>query len=151
MPDPVSYQSTSPRHDLPLLFAAQAQKEVIVNESLGRLDALLHLAVQGESNDPPASPADGECWLVGTSPTGSWESHDGMIAAFFSGDWLFLAPRDGMRCWNDADSQFHYYADGWHVPARPASPNGGATVDAQARQAIDEIIAALEAAGITGP
>ncbi|WP_284123730.1 DUF2793 domain-containing protein [Parerythrobacter aestuarii] len=151
MADPVTYQSNSPRHALPLLFAAQAQKEPIVNEALGRLDALLHLAVSGQSNDPPQSPVEGECWLVGSSPTGSWQGQAERIAAWFANDWLFLEPRDGMLCWNADTSQFHFHASGWNVPVRPGAPAGGATIDAEARLAIDEIIAALTAAGVVGP
>ena len=80
MPDPV-FESRTARLNLPMLFAGQAQKEFTVNESLARIDALLHGAIDGESNTPPASAADGTAWLVGSSPGGDWAGHSGAIAA----------------------------------------------------------------------
>ena len=51
---------------------AQAQKEFVVNESLARIDALLHCAVEGVAAEPPGEPAEGECWLVADTPSGAW-------------------------------------------------------------------------------
>ena len=50
---------------LPYILANQAQKEVTHNQALALLDALVHLAVQDRDlASPPASPADGACYLV---------------------------------------------------------------------------------------
>ena len=130
------------------MLAGQAQKEFAVNEAHALTDALLHLAVEGEALDPPAAPAEGDCWLVGTPGTGDWAGHDGEIACRQAGTWLFVSPRDGLRAFNRATGQDWRYAAGWHVASTVADPSGGTTIDAEARTAISAIIQALKAAGI---
>lgn len=146
--DPISFSNASPRYRLPFLFSGQAQKEFIVNEAHALLDALLHPAAEGEAAVPPASPADGECWLVGASATGDWAGHDGKIACWQPGGWVFVNPRDGMRVLDKASGQAVLYAGGWRRIALPAAPSGGAIVDAEARAAIGEIVSVLQQAGI---
>lgn len=147
MSDPI-FDSRSLRHDLPYLFAGQAQKEGYVNEAFARIDTLLHMAVEGTANSPPAVPVEGECWLVGSAPSGDWIGHSGLIAALNSGNWLFFSPRDGMRVLNRATGQEMRFVGGWQVPARPDLPTGGQTVDAQARSAIAAIVDCLTGAGL---
>ncbi len=148
MPDPISFTSTSPRLALPFLFAGQAQKEFFVNEALARLDALLHPAIEAETNTPPASPVNGQCWLVGTAPTGDWAGRAGQLACRQSGNWLFAAPVTGMRVHDKAASRLVIYDGSWQRTANVAAPTGGTTVDAQARTAIAGLITALGVAGI---
>lgn len=148
MTDPISYQGVSPRHALPLLFAAQAQKEVVVNDALARVDSLLHMAVQGQANSPPASPGEGEAWLVDSAPAGSWVGHDGEIAIFSGGDWLYAAPVGGMTCWRLDERRFMHFDGGWSAAATVTAPAGGSVVDSEARQAIESMIDALKAAGL---
>lgn len=148
MPDPFSYTSATPRLGLPLLFAGQAQKEFYVNEAHARLDALLHGAIEAEANDPPTAPTEGECWLVGTAPTGEWDGHAGELACREAGTWLFVTPRDGIRLLDRSTGQLKLYRGGWLAPAAPALPSGGATVDVEARTVIGQLISALVEAGI---
>ena len=148
MPDPLTFDSTSPRFSLPLLFAGQAQKEAFVNEAHALTDALLHLAIEGEAAAPPATPVEGTSWLVAASPTGAWVGQAGKIACRQAGNWLFVAPRDGMVLLNRTDGQQRRYFAGWLSPAAPSAPSGGATVDAEARTAITALVAALRTAGI---
>mgnify|MGYP001045982694 CR=1 FL=1 len=148
MSDPFIFQSTSPRFGLPLLFAGQAQKEFFVNEAHALADALMHCAVEGELSVPPASPADGQAWLIGPAPTGEWSGHEGAIACRQAGNWLFVPPRDGMRLLDRATGQERRYLGEWKFPSVPLEPYGGSVIDAEARAAISDIIGALRTAGI---
>ncbi len=148
MSDPLSFDSATPRYALPLLFAGQAQKEFYVNEAHALADALLHCAVEGIADTPPATPADGTCWLVGPAPDGAWTGQAGKLACRQLGNWLFVAPRDGLAVLNRADGQVIRYLGGWSTPAAPALPTGGATVDAELRAAFAALLDALADAHI---
>lgn len=92
--------SETPNLKLPYILAAQAQKHVTHNEAIRALDALVQLAVLDRHlATPPASPADGDRYLVAASPTGAWAGEAGRIAAWQDGAWSFLAPRIGWILW----------------------------------------------------
>lgn len=148
MTDPLQFPSTTPRHGLPLLFAGQAQKEAFVNAAFSLCDALIHPIVEGEAGAPPASPAEGECWLVGAGAAGAWAGREGMLAARQTGTWMFLTPRDGMRVLDRASGQHVLYLGGWRRVAAVAPPAGGTVIDEQARAAVAGLIEALRASGI---
>ncbi len=66
---------------LPYLLAAQAQKHVTVNEALRLLDGLVQLAVLDRHlTTPPASPADGDRYIVASGATGAWAGWDLNVA-----------------------------------------------------------------------
>src|SRR3546814_14471192 len=88
---------TTARFQLPLLAAAQAQKEVTHNEALTLLDALVQPVVEaGPQNSPPLAPAVGQCWLVGAAPTAEWSESAGTNATLTAGGWRFAAPFAGL-------------------------------------------------------
>lgn len=150
MTDP-AFDSRTPRLDLPLLFAGQAQKEGFVNEVCARLDALVHGAIEGELAAPPAAPLDGQCWLIGASASGAWAGREGQLAARQAGNWLYFSPKPGMRVINRATGQDLRFNSSWSAAPRPAAPAGGTTIDAEARAAIGAILASLTTAGIIPP
>ena len=89
----------TPRLGLPWLMPAQAQKHVTVNESLGRLDALIQCAVQSRTaTGQPAAPGAGEAWILPAGATGAdWDGfaeHD--IAYHQDGAWRRIAARSGL-------------------------------------------------------
>lgn len=89
---------------LTYLEAAQAQKHVTVNEALARLDALVHLAVISRTlATPPATPVEGNRYLIAASPTGVWAGQAGKIAIYVAGQWVFATPREGWRLWVNAE------------------------------------------------
>lgn len=142
--------SATPRFGLPLLAVAQAQKEVTHNEALTLLDALLFAAVEsGPLSAPPASPVDGQCWIVGAAPTGAWAGQAAAIALWTSGGWRFLVPREGMRIVRLADGARLRFQDGaWNEPTILAPPDGGTVIDLEARAVLTALILSLEAQGL---
>jgi len=108
---------TTPNLSLTPLVSAQAQKHVTVNEALARLDAATQLAVlDRDLATPPATPADGDRYLVASAATDTWHGHDGDIAAWedATGGWLFLTPRPGWRLWLIDEAQMIVHTDtGW--------------------------------------
>lgn len=149
MTDPISFTSTSPRFALPLLFAGQSQKEITVNEAMLAADILLHPAIEAVISSPPATPSFGQCWLVGSSPTGAFAGHADQIAGWNEGGWQFIAPRNGLRVFDISTGADRLYLGGsWRNTAAPAAPSGGSVVDSEARTAIAAILAALNNAGL---
>jgi hypothetical protein len=111
------------RLGLPYIVTSQAQKEVTHNASLDILDALLQAAMVSVSvNTPPGSPVAGDCYIVGTSPTGAWASHAKALAYYTTG-WNFIAPWEGLTVWaKDANALYTYDGTNWGVSvATPTS------------------------------
>lgn len=89
--------TTTPRLALPYILTQQAQKEVTHAAGLNRLDALVQPVVQQVGlNAPPATPAEGQCWIVGASPTGAWAGQANRLAQRIGGAWVFHAPFVGL-------------------------------------------------------
>ncbi len=149
---PISFDSATPRFAMPLLYAGQSQKEAFVNEGVSMTDALLHCVIEGIASSPPATPVDGTAWIVGTSPDGDWSGQGGNLACRQAGQWLFVAPTDGMRVFNRALGQdLRRVGTSWTAPAAPAAPAGGATIDVEARAAIANLLQCLRDAGMFPP
>lgn len=108
---------------LPYLEAAQAQKHVTVNEALSRLDALTHLAVLSRvMAAPPATPAQGDRYLLPASPTGTWAAHAGKLALWLEGAWIYLIPREGWQLWvSDEDAMLSFNGTAWSAGGVPSS------------------------------
>jgi hypothetical protein len=106
---------STPRLQLPFIMAAQAQKHVTHNESLRTLDALVQLAVADKDlSDPPATPSEGEAYIVASGAHGAWEPHAGHIAIFQDGAWAFHAPREGWLAWvADEDKLYVFNGASW--------------------------------------
>ena len=160
---------SSGRFALPFLEPGQAQKELFHNEALAAVDALVHAAAQAiGSATPPASPAIGQCWTLGASPTGAWAGHGGALAAWTAGGWRFVGPVPGMLVWSIADGvHARWSGSAWIVgsvaatdvrvgglqvlgarQAAIAPPAAGATIDAEARATIGAILAAMRSHGL---
>ncbi|MDD3183631.1 MAG: DUF2793 domain-containing protein [Alphaproteobacteria bacterium] len=101
--------TTSPNLSMPYLVASQAQKEVTHNEALADLDCLAQLcAVSRALTTPPASPSEGDAYIVADSPTGAWAGQAGRVAIYFSG-WRFKTPKAGWIAFVQNESKFVVY------------------------------------------
>ncbi len=84
---------------LPYILPSQAQKHVTHNEALRALDAIVQLAVlDRDLTEPPASPAEGDRYIVATDATGAWAGKDGRIAAWQDGGWILVDAKPGWLC-----------------------------------------------------
>lgn len=90
----------TPNLSLPYLLSGQSQKHVTHNEALRRLDALVQLiATSRSAASPPATPANGECFIVATAATGNWAGKEGRLAVWQDGAWVFIQAKPGWRAW----------------------------------------------------
>ena len=106
--------SVTTKLGLPLLAAAQAQKHVTHNEALLKLDGLTQLsAVSYTTIAQPASPADGELYLLPAGKTGTnWAgAANHAIAHYHDGSWHFYTPAEGWIAWV-RDTHLCYVHDG---------------------------------------
>ncbi len=121
----------TPRLALPLIEAAQAQKHVTVNEALSLLDAFAQpVATSATAAAPPASPAEGACYLVPAGASGAWAGAGGKLALWSGGAWTFRAPFRGMVAFIADEGRLALYDPlrGW-ATARAISPHGAATAE----------------------
>lgn len=85
---------------LPTIAPNQALKHITHNEALRVLDAVVQLSVlDRDLTTPPASPAEGDRYIVAASPTGAWTGQAGAIAVFEDGGWAFVSPMQGWRAY----------------------------------------------------
>lgn len=123
------------------------------------------------SNVPPTAPLDGQCFIVGTSPTGAWAGEANTIAGYAPGGWRFVGAIAGMTVLDKSSGQTAAFdGTGWEIGtlrgskllvggnqvvgprlAAVAAPGGGATVDAEARAAIGLILDRLRVHGLIAP
>lgn len=100
--------NTTGRLLLPYILQSQSQKEVTHNDALNILDVLIQAVVQDVGlNTPPGSPTVGQCWVVGSSPTGAWVGKASQIAqAADGGGWFFVAPFKRLKLWNETADEY---------------------------------------------
>ncbi|MGQ0589944.1 MAG: DUF2793 domain-containing protein [Sphingosinicella sp.] len=160
---------TSARFALPFIVPGQAQKEAFHNEALVALDCALHACVETDPlADPPVAPEPGQSWIVAADSTGAWAEKTDALACWTAGGWRFIVPLAGMIVWNKAAGHWlHWTGGAWANGAWPVSaltidglqvvgerlpdvpsPSGGTTIDAEARSAIDLLIATLKSHGL---
>jgi Protein of unknown function (DUF2793) len=145
----MSELSSTSRWQLPLLAVGQMQKEVTHNEALARIDALLCALVEsGPQNAPPTAPLAGQCWLIGSAPTGGWDGRPHQLACWTSGGWRWIEPRGGMTVRISDGRLARFDGAQWMLPPSVSAPVGGATVDSEARTVIAALIVALRDQGL---
>jgi len=100
---------------LPYIMPSQAQKHVTHNEAIRTLDAVVQLAVDARHlSAPPATPADGNRFLIAAAPSGAWTGKEGQIAAWQDGAWAYLIPNAGWLAWVvDEERLISFDGAGW--------------------------------------
>lgn len=96
------------------------------------------------TNTPPGTPANGDTYIVGSSPTGAWTGHANAIAYYTTQNlgtagWDFWTPANGWLAYSQADSNFYKYngsswvvafSSGSFTTAGTALFTGGQTINA---------------------
>lgn len=105
----------TPNLALPYILAAQAQKHVTHNEAIRALDAVTQIGVASRTvATPPASPAEGVCYITPAAATGAWAGTAGRLAAYQDGAWMFFTPRTGWIAWvADESAAVVYSGSSW--------------------------------------
>jgi hypothetical protein len=108
----------TPRLKLPELAQMQELDAAGINDALIQIDAFTDIFLLGTFvNAPPASPADGDMYLTGASPTGAWTGQVYKLAYCIDGGWRFYAPFNGLRAYVAATHGFLVYANGAWIDA----------------------------------
>ncbi|MEP1522218.1 DUF2793 domain-containing protein [Ascidiaceihabitans sp.] len=102
---------------LPYIQPAQAQKHVTHNEALRVLDAVVQLNVlSATATTPPATPDEGDRYLVAATASGDWTGHDTELAVWDNGAWLYIAAQTGWVAFvRDTAGQVYFDGQGWEA------------------------------------
>jgi hypothetical protein len=105
--------SETARLHLPYIAPQQAQKQVTYNAAMALLDQLVQPAVKSRTTSvPPASPAEGDTYIVGPGASGDWSGKDGRFAAWRDGGWSFAVPGEGWLAYVLDTSELAVFAGG---------------------------------------
>lgn len=104
--------------------------------------------VSDSATSPPADAEEGTGFRVTSPASGDWANYEDNIAIRIGGAWHFVAPFKGMVIFDQRAEVMLHYNQGWRQAPEPAFPEGGSTVDIEARQMLTELIGALRIVGI---
>lgn len=118
--------STEPITGLAYQEAGSRQTDALQNAELNFYGAWLNCVVLSVGDTaPPATPANGDCYIVGTSATGAWAGHDKELAVY-RGGWQFYAPKEGVAAKDLATGDDYEYVSGaWTVKSGGGGSGGG--------------------------
>ncbi len=137
--------------------------------ALQRLDFLVQgVAEAAPVNVPPSSPALGATYLVGPEPAGDWAEHANALACWTEGGWRFCEPFFGLEVLLRSHNLLaRFDGENWQVGVVDASavkvngrqvlsaqqaaildPQGGATVDVEARATLAAVLKAIRNHGL---
>jgi hypothetical protein len=86
-----------------------------MDTNLKRLGAVVGLSVKDRDLvTPPATPVDGDRYIVPAGATGPWAGKTGQVAVRIAGAWEFHVPKIGWLCWiEDENVLSAYKTSGW--------------------------------------
>lgn len=96
------------------LTEGQYAPYVTHNEALAKLEAVLVRVLSRTNGGPPASPANGDTYIV-DSAAGDWsDASVDDIAHYVGGGWEFYTPIEGLKLWcNDENTCLVYDGSSW--------------------------------------
>jgi hypothetical protein len=105
---------TSARLGLSYLAEAQAQKHVTVNESLRRLDGLVHIRVKSTGLTAEPNGAEGDAYILPGEAAGeAWGLEpEGTLMVFQEGAWTAVAPFEGLLVYSEEDGELRVFSAG---------------------------------------
>lgn len=72
------------------------------------------VVVNQTTNTPPGSPATGDTYIVGGTPTGAWSGHTAKIAQYSGSAWLIYSPAEGWTAYDqNLNSTYVYSGSSW--------------------------------------
>lgn len=85
-----------------------------MDANLKKLDTIVMCAVKNDLNTPPGSPANGDRYIVGVSPTGTFVGHVNQIAVWDSGAsaWTFYTAKTGWFVYHETAVEYWKYVGG---------------------------------------
>jgi hypothetical protein len=111
--------STSPRLGYTELTSGQATPETTVNDIARYLEqgASKFIFKSKTTAAEPGSPADGDCYLLTASPTGThWSGQANKIAFYENTAWVFLTAHEGYSAYvNDDDTFYCFDGTTWNT------------------------------------
>ncbi len=86
-----------------------------MDANLKRLGAVVSLSVKDRNlATPPASPVNGDRYLIPAGATGAWAGKTDQIAARVAGTWEYYAPKTGWLCFVEDEAVLSVYkTTGW--------------------------------------
>ena len=70
--------------------------------------------VNQSTNAPPGSPADGDAYIIGGSPTGAWSGKARQIAIYEVSAWVYYPPVEGDHAYDRAlNAEYVYSGSAW--------------------------------------
>lgn len=85
-----------------------AKNPYLFNDFYMRATGLM-IVLESYRNAPPASPVNGDSYLIGTGPSGAWSLYPKHIAIYAGNGWTFIAPKIGMQVYSlSVDKVLHY-------------------------------------------
>lgn len=99
-----------------------SNQHIRVNTNNDLLDLNAFKRVIDIRSTPPGSPATGDAYLIGSSPSGAWSGKEGQITGWYDA-WIFIEPKIGHRIWvNDPGDYYRATSTtAWAVDRAPKS------------------------------
>lgn len=116
---------------IPELAAAQSQKHVTVNEALRVVDTAMNLnVIRADFTAPPGSPSEGDKYIPFATASGAWTGKENQVAAYINATWVFFAPVEGWRAYNQTTNELLIFDGTSWVAFVPSFGNGSASAPA---------------------